>query len=259
MGLRPGKCYRTMKRAYTRIATRVQKKAFVKGVPAPRIREFEMGNKKAPFDWKIDMIAKRDMQLRSNALEAARMAGNKTLENNIGIANYHYHITKYPHHVLRENCMATGAGADRFSTGMAKSFGKIVGVAARVKEGEIIAYVRLNNQFIDVGKRALQKTALKLGMPAEITKSQMRELTRELIKVKIIKEKKEKPAEGAEGAEGAAAPEAGKESEAGKKEAGGKDAKPAAGKESKPAAGKESGKPAGKDAGKHAAGGKEKK
>lgn len=255
MGLRPGKCYRTMKRAYTRIATRVQKKAFIKGVPAPRIREFEMGNKKAPFDWKINMIAKKDMQLRSNALEAARMAGNKTLENNIGIANYHYHITKYPHHVLRENCMATGAGADRFSTGMAKSFGKIVGVAARVKKGEIIAYVRLNNQFTAVGVRSLQKTALKLGLPVEITQSQMRELTKELIKVKIVKEKKEKAVEGAEGAEGAAAPEAGKEGEAGKKEAG----KPAAGgKDAKPAAGKDAGKPAGKDAGKHA-GGKEKK
>jgi len=91
--------------------------------------------------------------------------------------------------------MATGAGADRFSTGMAKSFGKIVGVAARVKKGEVIGYVRLNNQFLEVGKRSLVKTALKLGLPVEIAQNQMRELTKELIKVKIIKEKKEKVVE----------------------------------------------------------------
>ena len=42
----------------------------------------------------------------------------------------------YPHHVLRENKQATGAGADRVSQGMRCAFGKNVGTAARVKRAK---------------------------------------------------------------------------------------------------------------------------
>ena len=231
MGLRPAKCYRTMKRPYSRTSVRVQKKAFITGVPASKIREFEMGNKKAPFDWKIELITKRAVQIRSNAMEAARVTGNKTLEKNAGTSNYHFRLTKYPHHVLRENCMATGAGADRFSTGMAKAFGKNVGTAARVQAGETVVYVRLNNQFFDLGKTTLKKAGLKLGIAGKLKVTQLRELTTEIIKVKIVKEKKEKPAEG-------------EEAEAGKEETGkeGKEAKEKEGKASDKKEGKASDK-----------------
>ena len=53
-------------------------------------------------------------------------------------------IRIYPHHIMRENPLATGAGADRMSTGMKKSFGKTIGVAARVHKGQTLVTVNVN-------------------------------------------------------------------------------------------------------------------
>ena len=47
-------------------------------------------------------------------------------------------IKCFPHHVIRENALAAGAGADRLSTGMKHSFGKTIGTAARVFEGKVL-------------------------------------------------------------------------------------------------------------------------
>ena len=46
---------------------------------------------------------------------------------------YFFQLRIYPHHILRENPLAAGAGADRMSTGMKCAFGKPISVAARVK------------------------------------------------------------------------------------------------------------------------------
>ena len=82
------------------------------------------------------MVARNSVQVRNNALEAARVASHKVLEKGIGVENYFLKILIYPHHVLRENALATGAGADRFQTGMRKSFGKPISTAARVKANQ---------------------------------------------------------------------------------------------------------------------------
>lgn len=234
MGLRPAHCYRRVEIPYTRVSLRVQRKSYVTGVPNPKIREFDMGNKNGQFDFRIEMVSDTNTQLRHNGLEAGRIASNKVLEKNIGLANYHLKILPYPHHILREHCLATGAGADRFSSGMARAFGKVVGRAAQVKIGSVVVQLSVNLQFVEIAKLALKQAKLKFGLPSHINIVKLREPTKEFIKVKIIKVKKEKkPVEGeAAAAEGAPA-EAGKEG-----------AKPAAGKEgAKPA---EKGKAEGK-------------
>ncbi|HLC89113.1 MAG TPA: ribosomal protein L16 [Candidatus Nanoarchaeia archaeon] len=69
-------------------------------------------------------------------IESARMTSNRVLEKNIG-REYHLRIKIYPHHVLRENPLASGAEADRMSTGMKLSFGKSISTAARVRKARL--------------------------------------------------------------------------------------------------------------------------
>ena len=168
MGLRPGKCYRGHQRAYTRIATHVPRKSYVKGVPKGKIAEFE-GGTKANYTNVIFLVAKRNVQIRHNALESARVTAIQLLEKGMGKGNtYFFKIRVYPHQILRENAMATGAGADRFQTGMRQRFGKPISTAAKVFEGQKVLEVRVNKGQIEVAKHALLKARYKLPTPCRI-------------------------------------------------------------------------------------------
>ena len=169
MGLRPGRCYRRWERPNSRQSVRVPKKSYVKGVPKPKITQFEFG-KKADYGNALFLKAERQVQIRHNSLEAARVMAVQTLEKNVGKGNtFFMKVLVYPHHVLRENALATGAGADRFQSGMRQSFGKPVGTAARVRKGQKIMEVRVNAAAVKVAKTALKKAAYKLPTPCRIS------------------------------------------------------------------------------------------
>jgi large subunit ribosomal protein L10e len=161
MALRPGRCYTKHERPYTRISTRKPKKSYVKGVPAIRIHQFEVGAK-GDYPLKFHLISNRNVQIRSNALEAARTIATNFLTKKIGDRAFFLKIRVYPHQVLRENAMATGAGADRFSQGMRKSFGKPIGQAARIKKGQKIISVHAPENSEKFVKIALKRSSSKL-------------------------------------------------------------------------------------------------
>jgi large subunit ribosomal protein L10e len=150
MGLRPGRCYRELKgEAYTRRANKVMKKAFVRGIPGARIRLFDMGNKEKR-EWKMcaEMFSSRPIQLRHNQLEAMRMLIFKGLTDRMNKAPFFFRIRAYPHQILRENALATGAGADRFQQGMKHAFGKPIGVAARLKANRPLLSVYVDDETL---------------------------------------------------------------------------------------------------------------
>jgi len=159
--LRPAKVYRRLRRPYVRVS-RLREKSYVSGVPPCRIRIFEMGNKKGNFEREVVLISKNSLQIRENALEAARTIANKFLEKNIGTENYYMKIKVYPHQVIREHALATGAGADRFQRGMSKAFGRPIGRAAQVSEGQEILIVKTNDKFIELAKEAVKRASTKL-------------------------------------------------------------------------------------------------
>ncbi len=163
--LRPGKCYRRLKRPYTRQSKRKPRKSYVKGVPGSRISQFEMGTKK-DYGATLYLVAEQSLQIRHNALEAARMAIVKTVEK--ATKEFFIKLRVYPHHVLRENRLATGAGADRFQQGMRQSFGVPIGTAAQVRKGQKIFEVRVTPEFIDAAKEALRRARHKLPMKYRI-------------------------------------------------------------------------------------------
>lgn len=141
--------------AYTR-------KEFIHGVPPPRINKYTMGNLKGKYEYCVSLIALSKVQIRHNALEAARVAVNKMLFDKLGETGYRLRIKVYPHQVLRENKMMAFAGADRMQEGMRKSFGRPTGTAARVNPNQEIMTAEVNSDAVETAKEALLQGVSKL-------------------------------------------------------------------------------------------------
>ncbi len=163
MTLRPGRCYSRLQRPYTRISIHVPRKSYVVGVPDAKITQFEMGSKKKKFEKTFRLVVTHPVQIRDNALEASRQGANKYLEKTLTLEHYFLKVLVYPYQVLRENSLATGAGADRFQEGMRKSFGKPVGTAARVMKNQPIMELRVDKGGEKFAKRALDIASKKVS------------------------------------------------------------------------------------------------
>ena len=170
MGKRPASCYkRVAGKAYTRTAKRVVKKAFIRGVPNIVLGQSDMGNSGKNYKYQITLVAEEPVQVQHNALEACRITVNRVIEKEIGKENYHFQVRVYPHHVLRENAIITGAGADRLQTGMRHSFGRPKSRAARVKNGQAVFSIKVDNKKnVEIARKALKKIRSKLPMKVSV-------------------------------------------------------------------------------------------
>lgn len=166
--LRKFKCYREVKRAYTR-KSKYKRKSYIKGVPVSKLVRYAMGNPKKKYSYEVSLKAPSRIQVRHNALESARLTSNRKLESKIGKTEYFFKIRTYPHHILRENRMLVGAGADRMQTGMKQAFGKVVGIAAQLKKGQKVFSVYVNKNKVDIAKEAMQAATKRLPFKGSIT------------------------------------------------------------------------------------------
>jgi Ribosomal protein L16/L10E len=148
---------------YTR-KSKYKSKNYVKMAQTPKITQYHSGNVSKVFERKILVVSQNTLQLRDNALEAARIVANKHLTDTIGDQNFHLVVVAYPHNILKEHKLATGAGADRFSSGMQQSFGKPIGLAARIRAGDRIFEIHMQDEHLDHAKIAASKIRKKLGI-----------------------------------------------------------------------------------------------
>ncbi len=160
-------CYRRTERPYTR-KSKYSKKNFIKVYPSSRIQRFQTGDPRRVFRYRLLVKANESVQVRHNALEAARLTANKHMEREVGKGNYFLKMRVYPHHVLRENPLAKGAGADRMSTGMANSFGKRVSSAAQVRKGQPIYELYVDENGLKAGKLAVKRQSYKFPCACSI-------------------------------------------------------------------------------------------
>jgi large subunit ribosomal protein L10e len=159
MSRKPGRMYRQIRgQAYTR-------REYMGGVPAPRISTFDLGTPSGDFPVVLNLKFKEPCQVRHSSLEAARVAANRALSKGTALTAFHLKVRVYPHIVLREHKMATGAGADRVSGGMRAAFGKAVGTAARMQSGSTVMTIRTTPQAFPAAKEALWKASMKLPSP----------------------------------------------------------------------------------------------
>jgi len=158
---------------YARPYTRISKKRtqnFIKSTPFSKIVKFNMGKVKKfqddEFDTIVKVIAAERVQIRDNALESLRQTILRNIEKEFA-GQFYFEIRVYPHHILRENKMLTGAGSDRMQTGMQKSFGKVIGRAAMVKKDQEIALIAISG---DKQLRHLRKVlkTVKPKLPCKV-------------------------------------------------------------------------------------------
>jgi len=127
-----------------------------------------MGDSKTHYEHKVSLLAGYAVQIRHNALEAARVAANKVLADRMGETGYLLNLCVYPHVVLRENRMIATAGADRLQEGMRRAFGKPSGRAARLRADQAILSVYVNKDAVEHAKKALAIGAGKLPSQCRI-------------------------------------------------------------------------------------------
>jgi len=144
------------------------RREYIGGVPGVKIVKFTMGNPDGDFDYRVALLNMREAQIRHNALEAARVAANRVLEESLGASNYVLKVVPYPHHVLREHKRINVAQADRFQEGMKKAYGKPVGVAARVDRGGTVIYAEIDEEGLEAAKEALTRAGHKLPSPFRV-------------------------------------------------------------------------------------------
>jgi len=165
MADKPASMYREITNpAYTR-------REYITGVPGSKIAQFNMGDLQSdPDDYPIHISLKteEEVQIRHGSLESARLSANRLMLKHVGPENYKMVLRKHPHHVIRENKQATGAGADRVSDGMRQAFGKPVGTAARIGRDETIFTIYCDPEDADVAKDALRRSYNKMSPPCRI-------------------------------------------------------------------------------------------
>jgi large subunit ribosomal protein L10e len=183
MALRKNHCYTPIKRAFTR-KSKVKSKSYIKTIPPRKLAKFIMGdipgyhNKK--YKYQVSMIMNKDIQIRDNSIEASRQLVHRQLEDGAK-GNYCLFVSVYPHHILRENKMITGAGADRMQTGMAHSFGQPVGVAAQIFAGNALFTIYCQKEAIILVRKALNEARTKLpGDKSIVVKEINREVKKEI-------------------------------------------------------------------------------
>lgn len=164
--LRKFAAYRNLEKPYTRYS-KYRNKNYVRARPVCKVVRFDMGDSKK-YDCTLNLISKKSLQIRDNALESARQSVVRIIEKSVGKSGFCFQIKKYPHHILRENPLAQGAGADRMSTGMAHSFGKVMGIAAQVKAGDVIFTLSVPKQHEETARKALKQASSKLPLSYSI-------------------------------------------------------------------------------------------
>jgi large subunit ribosomal protein L10e len=173
MSDKPASMYREITNpAYTR-------REYITGIPGSKIAQHNMGNlQTGPDDYPvhISLVVEEECQLRHGSLESSRLSANRRLLKHVGQENYKMVLRKFPHHVIRENKQATGAGADRVSDGMRQSFGKVVGTAARIGANERIFTAWCHPDDAPVVKDAFRRAYNKMTPPCRIVVERGEEL-----------------------------------------------------------------------------------
>lgn len=161
--LRPGRTCRTPNsQSWARYSVRKPRKNFIRALPHTSIQVFNSGVDKPEYGLKALLTPEQHIQLRSNSLEAARLVALHKLTDAIP-ESFYLKLLVYPHNVIRENKMASGAGADRVSRGMTQSWGRPVSVAARVKKSQSVLMVKTAKENRTAAVDALRKAAKKLS------------------------------------------------------------------------------------------------
>lgn len=163
MGLRPAKTFRKPDRLpWSRYSKSKPRKSYIKAMPHADLHQFRMGAMKDDFDVEIDLVCQEPIIVRDNAIESARQTSNKHLEKMMAGA-YFFLVRPFPHNIIRENKMISGAGADRLQKGMRRSYGRPMDKSAHLNAGTTMFSIYSYKSNLEHIKTALRKAKCKLS------------------------------------------------------------------------------------------------
>ncbi|MHA2280462.1 MAG: 50S ribosomal protein L16 [Promethearchaeota archaeon] len=169
---RPWHCYsKWTRRPYQHKRSSNHRREFARGGSQSKIARFWGGNKDIEWkDWDlvVGLKVNHQIQISSNSLEAIRITINGVLQRKLGRQNFRLRIRPKPFQKIRENRMLSYAGADRMQTGMRNSFGRSMGLAARVKAGQIIADVGTSIKDLSIVRDRLRVASMKVPSSCQI-------------------------------------------------------------------------------------------
>ena len=145
---------------------------YVRGAPQPKITKYTFGKPSESYTYQVSLVSEERVQIRHNALEAARIAANRYLQKMLG-EKFFMRVMVLPHIILRENKMIFGAHADRLQEGMRRAFGKPVSRAARVEPSQEIIVVKVDEGGLEIAKEALRRAASKIPASCRIVVEKM--------------------------------------------------------------------------------------
>ncbi|MHA1931447.1 MAG: 50S ribosomal protein L16 [Promethearchaeota archaeon] len=169
---RPWHCYsKWTRRPYQHKRSANHRREFARGGSQSKIARFWGGNKEVDWkDWDLTVGLKvnHQIQISSNSLEAIRITINGVLQRKLGRLNYRLRVRPKPFQKIRENRMLAFAGADRVQSGMRNSFGRSMGLAARVRAGQIIVDVGTSIKDLALVRDRLRIASMKISSSCQI-------------------------------------------------------------------------------------------
>ncbi len=169
---RPWHCYaKWNRRPFQHKRNWNHKREYARGGTQSKISRFWGGDPDVPWD-KFDLVlglkCDRQVQISSNSLESVRVGINSVLQNSLPKGAFRLRIRPKPFQKIRENRMLAFAGADRVQTGMRNSFGRCIGVAARVRAGQIIADLGINLKDLPLARERLRIASMKIPSTSQV-------------------------------------------------------------------------------------------
>ena len=169
---RPWHCYsKWTRRPYQYKRSSNRRREFARGGAQSKIVRYWGGAKEAPWeDWElvVGLKVNNQIQISSNSLEAIRITINGALQKRLGRQNFRLRIRPKPFQKIRENRMLAFAGADRVQSGMRNSFGRSIGVCARVRAGQIVAEVGCYIKNLQLVRDRLRVASMKISSSCQI-------------------------------------------------------------------------------------------
>lgn len=160
--------------------SRKQQLSYIKMVPPQKIVKFNMadfkGFEQGNYKIKITLSTEENIQIRDLALESVRQSLHKDLTDLLTIKNYFLKCNVYPHNILRNNRVFSGASkGERVQTGMTLGFGTPEGRAAVVRKGNPVFTAYFNGKenipkIRGFFKKVIPKLPCKTRLVVEIKK-----------------------------------------------------------------------------------------
>jgi len=149
--IRRAKAYSKRKPITNTRRSRKQQLSYIKTVPPQKIVKFNMADSKGfeegNYKIKLTLSTEENIQIRDLALEAVRQSIHKDMTDLLTIKNYFLRCNVYPHNILRNNRVFSGASkGERVQTGMTLGFGSPEGRAATLRKGNPVFTAYFNGQ-----------------------------------------------------------------------------------------------------------------